>query len=224
MGHATGGDAAQNMDGIYKHQRFIYDATRKYFLLGRDHLIADLKPPPNGTILEVGCGTGRNLILAARKYPDAQLFGFDISEEMLTTARASIKRAGLSERIVVAQGDATNFDVSAMFGVPSVDRAFCSYTLSMIPPWEQVLPQSLEAVGADGRFHVVDFGQQAKWPVWFRSMLKSWLAKFTVHPRANLQQVMQSVADHHNARLHFEHLRGDYAQYGVLIPGPGHAP
>ena len=31
------------MDGIYRYQRYIYDATRKYFLLGRDRLIEDLR-------------------------------------------------------------------------------------------------------------------------------------------------------------------------------------
>ena len=58
---------AAQMDAIYAGQRHIYDATRKYYLLGRDRLIADLAPPPGGRVVEVGCGTGRNLILAARR-------------------------------------------------------------------------------------------------------------------------------------------------------------
>ncbi len=60
------------MDRIYRHQRHIYDLTRKYYLLGRDALIRDLAPVPGDTVLEIGCGTGRNLILAARRYPDAR--------------------------------------------------------------------------------------------------------------------------------------------------------
>ena len=50
------------MDRLYRHQRHIYDLTRKYYLLGRDELIAELDPPPHGTVLEIGCGTGRNLL------------------------------------------------------------------------------------------------------------------------------------------------------------------
>ena len=65
------------MDAIYAWQRHIYDATRKYFLFGRDQLIATLDVPDGGTVLEVGCGTGRNLIQAARRYPTARLFGLD---------------------------------------------------------------------------------------------------------------------------------------------------
>ena len=52
--------------GIY------YDASRRYYLLGRDRLLDQLAPPPGGSILEIGCGTGRNLIGAARRYPRCQ--------------------------------------------------------------------------------------------------------------------------------------------------------
>jgi len=75
----VGGVHAAHMDGIYRYQRYIYDATRKYYLLGRDLLLDELRPPMGGTVLEIGCGTGRNLILAARRYPSARLYGFDIS-------------------------------------------------------------------------------------------------------------------------------------------------
>lgn len=34
------------MDATYRHQRRIYDVTRRHFLLGRDRLIAELDPPP----------------------------------------------------------------------------------------------------------------------------------------------------------------------------------
>ena len=49
-----------------RRQRHIYDGTRRYYLLGRDRLIADLAPAPGASVLEIGCGTGRNLVLAAR--------------------------------------------------------------------------------------------------------------------------------------------------------------
>ena len=61
---------AELMDGVYHWQRHIYDLTRKYYLLGRDRLIDGLEVPQGGTVLELGCGTGRNIILAARRYPN----------------------------------------------------------------------------------------------------------------------------------------------------------
>jgi S-adenosylmethionine-diacylgycerolhomoserine-N-methlytransferase len=35
-------DAARRMDAMYRYQRHIYDLTRKFYLLGRDRLLASL--------------------------------------------------------------------------------------------------------------------------------------------------------------------------------------
>ena len=132
---APAGSAAGLMDRIYRHQRHIYDASRKFYLLGRDELIARLEPPPGAAILEIGCGTGRNLIGIARRHPDCACFGLDVSSAMLETARGAVRRAGLGGRIRLAQADATGFDPQALFGRPGFDRIVISYALSMIPPW-----------------------------------------------------------------------------------------
>ena len=151
MSETTGSGHAGHMDAIYRSQRHIYDLTRKYYLLGRDALIAAIVPPAGGTVLEVGCGTGRNLIAAARTWPDARFFGIDISEAMLETARGKVTAAGLSDRIVLAQGDATAFDAHGLFGVAAFDRIFQSYTLSMIPDWRGAIREGAGKLArADG--------------------------------------------------------------------------
>src|SRR5258708_4779147 len=114
------------MDRIYRRQRHIYDLTRKYYLPGRDRLIAGLAPPPAGRVLEVGCGTARNLVLAAEAWPDARFFGIDISAEMLMTARRLVERAGLGARIELARADAIRFDPTLLFGVPCFSRIIFS--------------------------------------------------------------------------------------------------
>jgi S-adenosylmethionine-diacylgycerolhomoserine-N-methlytransferase len=66
MSARSGSPAADElMDRVYRRQRHIYDLTRKYFLLGRDTLISRLQPPTGGSVIEIGCGTGRNLVAAA---------------------------------------------------------------------------------------------------------------------------------------------------------------
>lgn len=204
------------MDAIYRYQRYIYNATRKYYLLGRDRMIAELRVPDGGTVLEPGCGTGRNLILAARRYPEAKFYGFDISSEMLKTARTAIERAGLSDRITVAEGDATSFDPKALFGVEAFDRVFISYSLSMIPPWREALPAAMKALKADGSLHIVDFGQLEGWPAFAKAGLYAWLRQFTVHPRADLEQVLEELARAEGARLKFAKLYRGYAEYAVV--------
>ena len=53
------------MDHVYRHQRHIYDFTRKYYLFGRDRLIRELDAAAGAALVEVGCGTG--LLAAAAK-------------------------------------------------------------------------------------------------------------------------------------------------------------
>ena len=182
------------MDRIYASQRHIYDATRKFYLLGRDGLIADLKPRPGDRVLEVGCGTARNLIKVAERYPDAVCFGLDVSQAMLTTARRSVDRAGLAGRIHLAEADATTFDPQALFGVARFDRVLISYALSMIPPWRDVLRHAGTVVAPGGSLHVVDFGDQARLPAAFKRLLDGWLARFHVTPRLTLPHEIERLA------------------------------
>src|SRR5580700_9684863 len=132
-------EATRRMNRMYRRQRHIYDGTRRYYLLGRDEMISDLQPTAGANVLEVGCGTGRNLVLAARRYPAARFFGIDVSTEMLTSAISAIARAGLTSHISVKHGDGTAFDPQALFGIPAFDHVMISYSLSMIPEWRRVL-------------------------------------------------------------------------------------
>jgi S-adenosylmethionine-diacylgycerolhomoserine-N-methlytransferase len=204
------------MDGVYRHQRHIYDLTRKYYLLGRDRLIDGLDVPEFGTVLELGCGTGRNIVLAARRYPHGRFFGLDISSEMLRTAAIAIVRENIVGKVAMAQGDATDFDAGALFGREKFDRVFISYSLSMIPDWEKTIAAALGVLGPRGSLHIVDFGQQARLPRWFRSMLHGWLGKFHVEPRESLHEVLESECKRTGAKLHFETLFRDYAVRAVL--------
>jgi S-adenosylmethionine-diacylgycerolhomoserine-N-methlytransferase len=204
------------MDGVYRRQRHVYDLTRKYYLLGRDRLIEGLGVPPGGSVLELGCGTGRNLVQAARRYPEAHLFGIDISHAMLETASAAVARHSLSGRTALAKGDATDFDAGALFGQPAFDRIFISYALSMIPGWKKSIPAAIEALAPGGSLHIVDFGQQDGLPHWFRSGLRTWLAKFHVEPRDSLREVLESECQRTGASLSFETLYRGYAVRAVV--------
>lgn len=206
------GGNADRMNAIYARQRHFYDLTRKYYLLGRDRLIARLDVPVGGTVLEVGCGTGRNLIAVAKRYPTARLYGFDISEAMLDTARASVAKAGLSDRITLRRGDATDFSGLAMFGIARFDRVFFSYTLSMIPDWQSALRHGAACTG--GSMHLVDFGQFERLPRWFGKMMFAWLTKFDVTPRAGLPEFLQTLG----LAVRFDRLYRDYAWGAELTP------
>jgi S-adenosylmethionine-diacylgycerolhomoserine-N-methlytransferase len=213
-------EATRRMNRMYRRQRHIYDATRRYYLLGRDRLIAGLQLAAGESVLEIGCGTGRNLVLAARLHPGARFFGIDVSTEMLTSAISSILRRGLTHRIRVAHGDGTVFDPQALFGMQSFDHVFVSYSLSMIPDWRRVLEAAASHLKPGGRLHIVDFGDQERLPGVVRTLLLRWLAMFDVTPRDDLERVLSAMAHTSGANLEFERPFRGYAQYAVLTFPP----
>lgn len=183
-------DHAALMDRVYRSQRHIYDVTRKYFLFGRDTLIAGLDCAPGDSLLELGCGTGRNLACIARAWPGIDLHGLDISAEMLRNAQNR-----LAGRALLAKGDATQFDATALFGRARFDRVVLSFTASMIPDWEAALVQALAVLAPGGSLHLVDFGNSAGLPAPLRALLRRWLAHFHVSPRLELGQTIARLAE-----------------------------
>ncbi|MBY3317138.1 class I SAM-dependent methyltransferase [Rhizobium laguerreae] len=217
VGTETAGQSDEHaslMDGMYRYQRHIYDLTRKYYLLGRDSTIRNLDVPEGGTLLEVGCGTGRNMAFAHRHFPTAKLFGLDISQEMLISARKTFATKATIPELRVA--DATAF-TPREFGVSGFDRILISYALSMIPDWQRAVDASIAALNPGGQLHIVDFGQQEGLPGWFRRMLQSWLAKFHVTPRPDLREVLEAQAHENNATLLFDTVGGGYAWGAAII-------
>lgn len=213
---AGGADQKRLMDATYVLHRHFYDFTRKFYLLGRDRLIRDLAPPAGGTVLEVGCGTARNLIVAAKRWPSARFYGFDISEAMLETAHKSVAKQGLSDRITLAQGDAGAFDVTALFGLDQVDRVFMSYTLSMIPPWQEAIARGAASLAPRGSLHIVDFGQYERLPAFAKRLHFKSLNDFHVFPRAELPQVLDRVAKEQGMTPDFRSGLGGYVWSATL--------
>lgn len=205
------------MDSVYRYQRHIYDVTRKFYLLGRDRMIAGLDASaPGTTVLEIGCGTGRNLVLAARRYPKAEFHGLDISREMLASAERAIARAHLGASVHVAYADATTFDPRVLFGRDSFDRIFISYSVSMIPVWREAVRHAAMHLAPGGSLHIVDFGDQSRLPSAFGRTLLKWLALFHVAPRTDLFPVCETVAREIGGTAKATRLYRDYAWLAVI--------
>lgn len=64
-----------SLTAYYRWHARIYDLTRWAFLFGRSQLIhkAAYRVVQPARILEVGCGTGRNLVALAQRFPAARI-------------------------------------------------------------------------------------------------------------------------------------------------------
>jgi S-adenosylmethionine-diacylgycerolhomoserine-N-methlytransferase len=197
------------MDGVYRYQRHVYNLTRKYYLFGRDRLVKELSIQPGESAVEIGCGTARNLILMARAYPGARLYGLDASREMLRTAAEAAKRAKVADRITLAHGFAEEM-TPGLFGLQGpFDHAIFSYSLSMIPDWRSALLVAARQVAPAGTVHIVDFGDFEGLPGALRRALSSWLKRFHVEPRRKLLKSLEMHRGGSRYKLHI--LPGRYA-------------
>jgi S-adenosylmethionine-diacylgycerolhomoserine-N-methlytransferase len=203
---------SDEMDDMYRWTRYIYDFTRKYYLLGRDRLLREMVLKPGDRVLEIGCGTARNLICLARKRPEIGCYGLDASNEMLVTAAAKVKWRGLEERIILRQCLAEELDHAKTFGLDApFDAAFFSYSLSMIPTWPQAIDAALANIKRGSAFYVVDFWDQGSWPRWFPFVLKRWLDLFHVQHRPELLEHLRQLDAKGVGTLTLQSVAGRYA-------------
>ena len=204
------------MDRIYRRQRHIYDLTRRYFLLGRDTLIARMELGDSDRVLEMGCGTARNLICLARRYPAVQLFGIDASNEMLKSARANLSHAGIRNQVRLAHCFAEEFSPALFGNAEPFDAIFFSYSLSMIPGWRAALDSALLNLRVGRSLWVVDFWDQRSLPKWFAGILQRWLSLFHVHHRPELLEYFRELETLGLVMLSTEPLYRGYAYLAKL--------
>lgn len=149
----------------YRLHSGVYDLTRWSFLLGREALVRRVAARcAPAAILEVGCGTGRNLGQLGRRFPQARLCGVDLSGDML--AVAAKKLASLAPRLTLIQA-AYDRPVKP---APFFDLVVFSYALSMFNPgWEEALAAAGRDLTPGGVLAVVDFHDSG------RPLFKRWM-------------------------------------------------
>ena len=172
------------IERYYRWHAPIYDLTRWSFLFGRSELlrwVASTGLAPE-RIVEVGCGTGRNLALLARRFPFARLTGVDLSTEMLDRAVRRLRHAG-----------ARTDWIRGRYGGPQPAARRCdlllfSYSLTMMNPgWEAALRAAVQDLRSGGRIAVVDFAG-TRWG-WFRR----WMAGNHVRLDDHLLPVLREL-------------------------------
>ena len=204
-------DAFESMDRMYRHQRYFYDLTRKYYLLGRDRLLADINVQAGENVLEVGCGTGRNLIILARRFPQARFFGLDASAAMLKTAQAKFDAQKL-KNIMLQTALADTFDYRETFDLAEpFDTIFFSYSISMIPVWRESIQNALANLKSGRSFYIVDFYDQKDLPRWFQKILKGWLKKFHVQFWGDLMPYLEDLEKQGVGKLKINSVARRYA-------------
>lgn len=157
------------MSAFYAQQALGYDAVRESMLVARPDMMTSFGPIKEGhTWLDVGGGTGRNL-----HYLRAQLDRFqrvvvlDICKELLDIGEVNARKSftpSQCERISWVCLDINVPEVRSKLAVVmdndlkrGFDTITFSYSLSMIPRWEEALLSAKSLMSPEGRVIVADF-------------------------------------------------------------------
>jgi S-adenosylmethionine-diacylgycerolhomoserine-N-methlytransferase len=136
---------------FYRFHAAVYDWTRPFILFGRRRLLASLALRPGMVVFDVGCGTGWSLPHLGAA--GASVVCVETSPEMRARAHARAARLGMSGRVRFdprpygSHGDRAG----------QADVVLFSYSLSMIPPYAEVLARARDDLRPGGTIAVVDF-------------------------------------------------------------------
>lgn len=91
--------------------------------------------PRAGTVVDLGCGSGRFSSYLARRRPDLKVVGFDLSQPMVDLGNSALGAAGLLPRVELRVGDMTSF-ASAV--PPETALVVCQFALHHLPTLRDV--------------------------------------------------------------------------------------
>lgn len=227
-----GTNHAARMESFYAGQAGAYDDFRRKLLKGRQELWNLIRPPVDGTWIDMGGGTGANLdyfgtgdgglgageqrtgggqqgsdLSAGRLAGLDKIYVLDLSPSLLDVARRRIAEQGWTN-VEAVEADATTYRPPG----GAVDVITFSYSLTMIPDWFAAIENALEILKPGGTLGVVDFYVGRKYASdgfvrhgwWTRSFWPTWFAMDNVFPSPDHVPFLHRHCD----VLHFEEHRG----------------
>ena len=197
-GQSRRGSHAERLNAFYAPQAAAYDDFRERLLHGRGELVEALAPRAGERFVELGAGTGRNLLFFGER-----LAGFgrvelvDLCRPLLAEAR---RRGAAMRQVHAIEADACTYRPEQ-----PADIVYFSYALTMIPDWRRAIDNALAMLKPGGLLGVVDFYVSAPRPSAelvrhdpiTRAFWPRWFAHDGVHPSAELLPLLcQRMPDH----------------------------
>jgi SAM-dependent methyltransferase len=144
------------------------DCTASFAGIGNPLAIGDIHP--GETVLDIGCGAGMDLLLAAtRAGTSGHAIGVDMTDAMVERARKSAEAAGLPQ-VVVRKGDATALPL----GDASVDVVSSNGVINLVPEKQRAFAEIVRVLRPSGRLHLADIALDVELPEDARRNIDLW--------------------------------------------------
>lgn len=139
--------------------------------VGNPHRIGPVAP--GETVLDVGCGAGMDLLLAARRTgPQGRAIGVDMTPAMLELVRRSALKTGLWGNVEVRRGHAEALPVES----ESIDVVISNGVLNLSPDKLSAFGEIYRVLRPGGRFYLADVVVQRELSLAARSDVDLWAA------------------------------------------------
>jgi len=126
------------------------ESTASFAGIANPHSIGPIHP--GETVVDIGCGAGMDLLLAARRAgPGGRAIGIDMTEAMRDRACAAAAAAGLGN-VEVRIADATALPLPDA----SADVVISNGVLNLVPEKERAFREILRVLRPGGRLHLAD--------------------------------------------------------------------
>lgn len=130
-------------------------------LLWRRRALRLLRADRPARVLDVATGTADFAILAARRLPQAQITGVDLSEGMLQVGRAKVAAAKLAERVQLLTGDCLSLD----FEDDSFDAATVAFGVRNFEDLAAGFAEIRRVVKPGGRVVILELSEPRAFPL-----------------------------------------------------------
>jgi SAM-dependent methyltransferase len=147
------------------------ECTASFAGVGNPHRIGPIEP--GETVLDIGCGAGMDLILAARRTsPWGHAIGVDMTPTMLELAKRGALKAGLWKNIEVRRGQAEDLPVKN----ESVDVVISNGVLNLSPDKLSAFGEIYRVLKPSGRLYLADVVVKRELSLAARSDVDLWAA------------------------------------------------
>jgi len=127
----------------------------------RRQAVAALALRPGATVVDLGCGTGRNFpLLRAAVGPQGRVVGVDLTDAMLSAAEGRVRAEGWTN-VELVEADAATYEFPA-----ATDAILSTFAVTLAPGYDQILRRAAGALAPGGRLAILDLKLTERWPSW----------------------------------------------------------
>ena len=125
-------------------------STRSFAGMGNPHAIAPVRP--GETVVDIGSGSGMDLLLAARRVgPKGRAIGVDMTDEMIQVCQEAAREASL-DNVELRKGDIHDLPLED----ESVDVVISNGVMNLAHDKQQAFGEVFRVLRPGGRFQLAD--------------------------------------------------------------------